>query len=52
MQIPKVQKKTIKLSVFFALSGSVSTKAAYGTLVKLTPGDNPIKEILILKSLN
>ncbi len=35
---PESAKKTVKLSVFFALSGSVkSVKAAHRTLVKLTP---------------
>jgi len=38
VQIPKVQKKTVKLSVFFVLVGSAHVKAAHGTLMKLTPG--------------
>jgi len=37
-KIPKVQKKRVKLSVFFALSGSECAKAACKTLMKLTPG--------------
>ena len=35
---PKSVKKTVKLSSFFALLGSVSLKAARRTLVKLTRG--------------
>jgi len=35
---PKSAKKTVKLSVFFELSGSVWAKAALETLMKLTPG--------------
>jgi len=34
---PKSAKKTVKLQVFFALSGSARTKAARETLMKLTP---------------
>jgi hypothetical protein len=34
---PKSAKKTVKLSVFFALLGSVFTKATHRTLMKLTP---------------
>jgi len=34
---PKSANKTVKLSVFVALSGSASAKAARGTLMKLTP---------------
>jgi len=37
MQIHKAQKKTVKLSVFFALLGSDRAKAARRTFVKLTP---------------
>jgi len=37
-QIPKAQKKTVKLSVFFMLSGSSLKKAARRMLVKLTLG--------------
>jgi hypothetical protein len=37
-QIPKVQKNTVKLSVFFALLGSACVKAAHKMLVKSTPG--------------
>ena len=37
VQIPKAQKKTVKLSSFFALLGSSRVKAACRTLVKLTP---------------
>jgi len=36
-QIPKAQKKTDNLTVFFALSGSVCVKAAHRMLIKLTP---------------
>jgi len=36
-QIPKGQKKTVKLSSFFALLGSAPIKAACRMLVKLTP---------------
>ena len=35
---PKSAKKLINLTVFFALLGSTSAKAASRTLVKLTPG--------------
>jgi len=35
---PKSTKKTVKSSSFFALSGSVSVKAAHKMLMKLTPG--------------
>jgi len=35
---PESKKKTVQLSVFFALSESARTKAALRTLVKLTPG--------------
>jgi len=34
---PKSIKKTVMVSVFFALSGSVLEKAAHRTLMKLTP---------------
>jgi len=34
---PKSAKKTVKLSVFFALLGYVRAKAARKMLVKLTP---------------
>jgi len=37
MQIPKAEKDTDDLTVFFALLGSMSVKAALKTLVKLTP---------------
>jgi len=37
---PKSVKKTVKLSIFFMLSGSTSVKAAHKMLVKLTP--NPL----------
>jgi len=36
-QIPKEQKKTVKLSVFFVLLGSARAKAARRMLMKLTP---------------
>jgi len=35
---PKSAKKTVKWSVFFALSGSVGAKASGRTLMKMTPG--------------
>ncbi len=38
--IPKVQKKTDNLPVFFALSGSIQVKAAFRTSMPLTPGLN------------
>jgi len=38
-QIPKVQKKTNGLTVFFALLGSGHVKAACKMLVKSTPGE-------------
>jgi len=34
---PKSEKKTVKLSVFFALLGSARIKAACRMLMKLTP---------------
>ena len=36
---PKSAKKLLNLTVFFALLGSMSAKAARRTLVKLTPGE-------------
>ncbi len=36
---PRSIKKTVKLSIFFTLSGSTSVKAASKILVKLTPDD-------------
>jgi len=36
---PKSVKKTVKLSIFFTLSGSMSVKAVVRTLMKLTPDD-------------
>ena len=36
-QIPKVQKKTVKLTSFIALLGSAHVKAALRMLVKLSP---------------
>jgi hypothetical protein len=38
-QIPKAQKRTDNLTVFFALSGFAGTKSARKGLVKLTRGD-------------
>ncbi len=35
---PKSKEKTVMLSVFFTLLGSVSAKAAHRMLMKLTPG--------------
>jgi len=40
LQIPKVQKKLLDLTVFFALLVSACIKAARRTLMKL----NPVKE--------
>jgi len=37
---PESAKKTVKLSVFFALSGSVCGKASCRALIELTPGIN------------
>jgi len=34
---PEIANKTVKLSIFFALLGSVRAKAAHGMLMKLTP---------------
>ncbi len=36
VQIPKVQKKTDNLAVFFALLGSVHVKSAHRMMMKLT----------------
>ncbi len=47
MQIPKAQKKTANLTVFFALLGSGSIKAARKMLNKLTPGS-----VVFLKKCN
>jgi len=41
-QDPESAKKTVKLSIFFALSGSACTKGARRTLMKLAPGVFPI----------
>ena len=41
---PKSAKKSLKLSSFIALLGSVRVKAVRRTLVKLTPGDSSITE--------
>jgi len=38
LKIPKVQKKTDNLTLFFALLGSLRVKAALRTLIKLTLG--------------
>ncbi len=37
---PKDAKKTVKLTVSIALSGSAGKKAAHRMLMKLTPADN------------
>jgi len=52
-QIPKGQKrkKTAKVSVFFALSGSVNAKVALRTLMKLTPRTNSIKNLVLKAKL-
>ena len=39
------RKKLLNLTVFFVLLGSMSTKAAHRTLVKLTPGVKPCNEL-------
>jgi len=36
-------RKTVKLSVFFALSRSTCAKSAHRTLIKLTPGQKTLK---------
>jgi hypothetical protein len=46
MQIPKVQKKTDSLNVFFALLGFVRVKAVRKMLVKSTPGFLPDNSLL------
>ncbi len=38
LQIPKVQKKTVDLTVFYVLFGSTSAKVTHKMLVKLTTG--------------
>jgi len=40
VQIPKAQKKTDNLTVFFALLGFACTKAAHRMLMKLDPEGN------------
>ena len=45
-QIPKAQKNTVKLSVFFALLGSTCLKAACKMLVKLTTGQTVLCKLL------
>jgi len=40
----KSVKKTVKLSVFFALSGSARSKAAHRSLMKLTPDREGVEE--------
>jgi len=45
-QIPKAQKKTVKLSVFFVLSGSGRAKADSGMWMKLTPRVNFINMLI------
>jgi len=37
-QVPKAQKKTDSLTIFFAFLGSACVKASHKTLIKLTPG--------------
>ncbi len=41
LQILKAQKKTVKVSIFFALLGSVCSKAVHKIMMKLTPGHLP-----------
>jgi len=38
---PKSVKKTVNLTVFFVLSGSLNIKATCRMLMKLTPEENP-----------
>jgi len=45
-QIPKVQKDTDDLTVFFTLLGFMSKKAARKTLVKLTPGREGVERLI------
>jgi len=45
---PKSSKKTAKLSIIFALLGSLRVKAARRMLMKLTPGVNSIKRCFYL----
>jgi len=46
--IPKSAKNTVKSSVFFTLLGSASVKAVCRTLMKLSPGVDPIKHFFLL----
>jgi hypothetical protein len=47
-KIPKPQKKSVKLSVFFELLGSVHVKAAHKMLMKLTLGLTEYIPLLII----
>ena len=49
---PKSAKKTVKLSVFFVLSGSELAKSVRGTLLKLTPGLMSLSYFLSLVNLS
>jgi len=46
MQIQKPQKNTVKLSVFFALLGSVHVKASSKMLMKFTPKGDRCTQIM------
>ncbi len=45
---PESIKKIDNLTVFFMHLGSARVEAVHRTLMKLTPGGNPIKTILVL----
>jgi len=40
---PKSAKKTVKLSIFFVLLGSLCVEAAHRTLMKLAPGPGQLR---------
>ncbi len=48
---PRNLIKTVNLSIFFMLLGSMSVKAAHKTLVKLTPGLEPKNASIPLKDV-
>ena len=49
---PRKRKKLLEMIVFFALLGSACVKAACKMMVKLTPGSNPINQILSWRDKN
>jgi len=51
VQIPKALKDTYNLTEFLRFLGSLHIKAAHKMLMKLTPGYNPVKH-LVLKRPN